>query len=101
MANFVASTDEMSRVARDLMEWNREYVTCANNIIGIVDGLPKDWGGTAQETYRNQLHGFQDDFQALCDLFERYSEYLFKTAQRYEDVENNITNAAKCLSTGK
>ncbi len=101
MADFKVDPEQILSVAGNLENWTDNYASCVNRILQVANDLPSGWGGAAQQSYVNQLAGFQDDFQNLYNLFNRYATYLRQSANKYIDAENSIAEAAKGLSTGK
>lgn len=101
MANVIRVTpEELESTAGKLESWTDQYASCVNGIIAVGNDLPTNWGGEAQQSYLTQLSGFQDDFERLYTLFNKYGTYLRQTAAKYREAESNIRDSAKGLSTG-
>lgn len=101
MANAIKVTpEELLRMASNLEGWTDNYQACYSRIYNVVNELTGTWGGEAQTTYYNQIEGFRNDFDNLYMLFNKYASYLRTTAQKYQEAENNIKQAASSLSTG-
>lgn len=100
MADFKVDTEQISSVAQQLEGWTDDYASCVNRIYQVAQNLQGSWIGSAQASYVNQLAEFQNDFQGLYNLFNKYATYLRQSALRYNEAEENIATAAKSLQTG-
>jgi WXG100 family type VII secretion target len=101
MANAIKVTpEELLTMASKLEGWTDQYQACYKRIYNTVNDLASTWGGEAQTQYFTQIDGFNNDFENLYLLFNKYATYLRNTAQKYQEAEANIKQSASSLSTG-
>lgn len=101
MANTIRVTpEELLNAASKVESWADSYNSICNQINTSVNELNSTWGGEAHNQYVNQLNGFQDDFQNLYTLLNKYASYLRSASQKYSQAEETIKSSASSLSTG-
>lgn len=101
MANAIRVTpEELISAANNVENWADNYQAIYNRINTNVNELASTWGGEAHQQYVTQLEGFQDDFNNLYTLLNKYASYLRSAAAKYQQAEENIKSTAGSLSTG-
>lgn len=101
MANLIRVTpEELLNAAAKVEGWADSYLSLYNRINSNVNELAGTWGGEAHQQYVTQLDGFQDDFNNLYNLLNKYASYLRSAAAKYQQAEDNIKSTAGSLSTG-
>lgn len=101
MASVIRVTpEELTGMVSRLEGWTDQYLACYNKIYSVVNDLTSTWGGDAQKQYATQIDEFKNDFDNLYTLFNKYASYLRTTAQKYQEAESNIIQAASALSKG-
>ncbi|MGN1318648.1 MAG: WXG100 family type VII secretion target [Lachnospirales bacterium] len=101
MANVIRVTpEELLAAASKVESWADSYLSIYNRINSTVNDLASTWGGEAHQQYVAQLDGFQDDFNNLYTLLNKYGSYLRDAAAKYQQAEENIKSSASSLSTG-
>lgn len=101
MAKTIRVTPEsLNQMANNVTNWTIQYRGIYDAIYNQIEVMTRTWSGEANQAYTAQINGFRDDFEALRDLLQRYSEFIQNTANQYSTTEQAIADAAKNLSTG-
>jgi len=67
-----------------------------------VESLASNWEGEANQAFVAQIRGFENDFDNMRKLLEKYGEFLFVSGNNYQNAENIIIeNARTELSSGR
>lgn len=101
MANAIRVTpDALEGMAGNVENWADSYRNLFTNILNTAEELQSTWGGEANQAYEQQIAGFQNDFENLWNLMNKYSSFLRTSAAKYRSAEETIKSNAASLSTG-
>ena len=88
---------ELRTVATKIRSQAEDYAKQYTQLFNDVDGMANAWKGKDNTAFTNQIKGFQDDFQSMKALLEEYAAFLDKSANAYEQTQDEITSAAQRL----
>ena len=88
---------ELRTVATKIRSQAEDYVMQYTQLFSDVDGMANAWKGKDNTAFTNQIKGFLDDFQSMKALLEEYAAFLDKSANAYEQTQDEITSAAQRL----
>lgn len=88
---------ELRTVAAKIRSQAEDYAKQYTQLFNDVDGMANAWKGKDNTAFTNQIKGFQDDFQSMKALLEEYAAFLDKSANAYEQTQDEITSAAQRL----
>lgn len=88
---------ELRTVASKIRSQAEDYAKQYTQLFNDVDGMANAWKGKDNTAFTNQIKGFQDDFQNMKALLEEYAAFLDKSANAYEQTQDEITSAAQRL----
>jgi WXG100 family type VII secretion target len=100
MANNVVikvTPSELRGVATKIRTQAEDYAKQYTQLFSDVDGMANAWKGKDNTAFTNQIKGFLDDFQSMKTLLEEYATFLDKSANAYEQTQDEITSAAQRL----
>lgn len=88
---------ELRAVATKIRSQAEDYAKQYTQLFSDVDGMANAWKGKDNTAFTNQIKGFLDDFQSMKALLEEYAAFLDKSANAYEQTQDEITSAAQRL----
>ena len=88
---------ELRTVATNIRSQAEDYAKQYTQLFSDVDGMANAWKGKDNTAFTNQIKGFLDDFQSMKALLEEYAAFLDKSANAYEQTQDEITSAAQRL----
>ena len=88
---------ELRTVATKIRCQAEDYAKQYTQLFSDVDGMANAWKGKDNTAFTNQIKGFLDDFQSMKALLEEYAAFLDKSANAYEQTQDEITSAAQRL----
>ncbi|MDO5382317.1 MAG: WXG100 family type VII secretion target [Eubacteriales bacterium] len=74
-----------------------DYESKYTQLYNAIDELRNAWSGTDNVAYTERIEAFRNDFEYMKSLMDEYSSYLSKTANTYEETQNEIASKAKNL----
>lgn len=81
------------------------YISSYESSYGKVNQLSSEvdatWDGTDNDKYKEQLEGFQNDFNELGSKLKEYVAFLKKAATEYETAQENLTKDAGKLAVDR
>lgn len=88
---------ELRTAATKIRSQAEDYAKQYTQLFSDVDGMANAWKGKDNTAFTNQIKGFLDDFQSMKTLLEEYAAFLDKSANAYEQTQDEITSAAQRL----
>ena len=88
---------ELRTVATKIRSQAEDYAKQYTQLFSDVDRKANAWKGKDNTAFTNQIKGFLDDFQSMKALLEEYAAFLDKSANAYEQTQDEITSAAQRL----
>lgn len=95
------SPEKLVSASKRVEELARQYFDTYRRIQDLVDDLDGRWDGQGNDVYVNQLRGFNDDFERMFNLLNRFAAFLDQSARRYQSADAELAEKASKLSTGK
>ena len=100
MANNVVikvTTADLRTAATKIRSQSEDYTKQYTQLFSDIDGMANAWKGKDNTAFTNQIKGFMEDFQSMKTLLDEYAAFLDKSAQAYEQTQDEITSAAQRL----
>lgn len=88
---------DLRTAATKIRSQSEDYTKQYTQLFSDVDGMANAWKGKDNTAFTNQIKGFMEDFQSMKTLLEEYAAFLDKSAQAYEQTQDEITSAAQRL----
>lgn len=88
---------ELRTAATKIRSQSEDYTKQYTQLFSDIDGMANAWKGKDNTAFTNQIKGFMEDFQSMKTLLDEYAAFLDKSAQAYEQTQDEITSAAQRL----
>jgi len=97
------TTGELRTTASQLRSWAKDYETLYNDILSKISDMSVTgmWTEIDSQTYREKTESFRPEFIKMKTELERYADFLEKTAQSYEQAQNEARSEAGALTGGR
>lgn len=98
---FSVETGSLKKSAQLITDKTARYEAEVAKLYSEVAALRVAWQSQASDTFNKQIEGYRNDFQELSKILKSYSDFLSKTAERYEKTEQALNDAASSLNAGR
>lgn len=88
---------DLRTAATKIRSQSEDYTKQYTQLFSDIDGMANAWKGKDNTAFTNQIKGFMEDFQSMKTLLDEYAAFLDKSAQAYEQTQDEITSAAQRL----
>lgn len=88
---------DLRTAATKIRSQSEDYTKQYTQLFSDIDGMANAWKGKDNTAFTNQIKGFMEDFQSMKALLDEYAAFLDKSAQAYEQTQDEITSAAQRL----
>ena len=75
-----------------------QYQQLYNKLFSDVGAMQAAWQGKDNQAFTSQIEGFKQDFQQMYQLMVEYSNFLKKSAQTYQQAQDDTVSGAQRLS---
>jgi len=75
-----------------------DYIKQYTLLFSEVEGMGAAWQGKDNVAFVTQINGFKDDFEKMKTITTEYSEFLKKSAERYNTTQTSLESSAKKLT---
>jgi len=102
MGALLVTPQELQQTSEQVKEKASQYKASYDRVYAAVESLAAHWEGEANQAFVAQIRGFENDFDNMRKLLEKYGEFLFVSGNNYQNAENIvIENARTELSSGR
>lgn len=93
------TAEELRNTATKIRNLAEDYRTLyASNLLNSNLGELKDaWYGEDQTSYTQRVESFKKNFDEMYELMLEYADHLTKTAQIYDDNQENLATRGATL----
>lgn len=95
----VTDVQDLRAEANAFEDHANQLKTVTDQMLSLVDGTTNVWKGDAQNRYKTQFDGLQDDMQKIYEMCVEYSDDLKTIATNYENAEESNANTANSLKS--
>jgi WXG100 family type VII secretion target len=93
------STAKLTSTATSFQTTGNTIKTLTTDMTSIVDALSDQvWVGEAQQKYKTQFNGLQDDISKMIKMINEHVSDLQEMAKAYESAEDENAALASSLS---
>lgn len=90
--------EELAQGAGYLHQQSEEYHQMVHQIYSRMQQMQGIWQGSDHQAFISQLEQFRPQLEKLRDVIEAYSQYLFKSASLYQQVQQDRIAKARSLA---
>ena len=95
--NIAVDTGDLRSTAAQLTTLASDYDGLYKEVLGKIGDMSASWAEIDSQTYREQVEGFRDDFEKMKTEIDRYADFLIKSANAYEQTQDDAVSQAKSL----
>lgn len=104
MAGYQTGSDELRRVAGQMMDANQNLQSELQQLASAVDAVQGAWQGQAATAFTSMMQRFQQDAKTLNESLVNISEQTTGSAQAYDEQEqaanDSVSAIAQTLNNG-
>ncbi|MBR2587817.1 MAG: WXG100 family type VII secretion target [Bacilli bacterium] len=88
---------EVTGIGKATVDQSGMFKNEVSELYTIINNLNSDWHSEAQQAYVNKINTYKKDMEKLGQAIEGYGNFLIKTVDVYNNIEQGIKNVANKL----
>lgn len=88
----------LRQTSQKITQQAEQYKSYYESMYREIDSMAGSWSGADNQAFTAQIQGFLPDLRQMYQLMTEYSDFLNRSAQVYERVQNETIAYARRLT---